>query len=156
MAKYRKLTIEELQHLEKEFIDYLVLNGITADDWVKLKEEEKDKAERIIELFSDVVFENILRKAQYLEFRSAAEIYAYQCLADKIVMVGITAAPGSEIDFSDEEYLKKAVEQPDNSIKIFTTDKPYSKKREEELFDMLQAGCEISDGKLFKLLCLAL
>lgn len=156
MAKYRKLTLEELQHLEKEFVDYLVINGITADEWVKIKDEEKDKSERIIDLFSDVVFENILRKIQYLEFRGINEIYAYQCLADKIVMVGLTADAQGNIDFSDEEILKKAVNQPDNSIKIFTTDKTYHKARETEIFNMLQAGCEISDGKLFKLLCLAL
>ena len=51
--KYRELTTLELKELEKEFIDYLIVNGITADDWVKIKEEQQEKAEDIITLFSD-------------------------------------------------------------------------------------------------------
>ncbi|MGK7391109.1 MAG: DUF6495 family protein [Candidatus Cyclobacteriaceae bacterium M2_1C_046] len=156
MTKYRKLTLDELQHLEKEFVEYLVINGITADEWVKIKEDEKEKAERIIELFSDVVFEDILRKARYLDFRSTKEIYSYQCLADKIVMVALTADPQSDIDFSNEGSVKKAMDQSSKLIRIFTTDKPYHKQREVEIFNMLESGCEISDGKLFKTLCLAL
>lgn len=156
MTKYRKLNLEELQSLEKEFIDFLVINGITADDWVKIKEEEKEKAERIIELFSDVVFEDILRKTQFLQFRGKKEIYAYQCLEDKIVLVGLTAEAESKIDFSKDNLKDVINEQPD-SIKIFTTEKLFSKNREEELFSMLQVGCEISsDGKLFKVLCMGL
>ena len=67
MAKYRLLTIEELQEMEKEFVDYLILNGIYSDDWVSLKNDDPDKVQKIIHLFSDVVFENIMRKTQFLK-----------------------------------------------------------------------------------------
>lgn len=154
--KYRKLTLDELQSLEKEFIDYLVVNTITADDWVKIKKETPQKAEQIIELFSDIVFDRVLQKTRFMEYRSKKELFTYQCLEDKIVLVGLSASPGSNVDFSDPEYIEKAVEQPDSGVKIFTTEKLYTKERELEIFDMLQKGCEISDGRLFKILCLAL
>ena len=48
MTKYRRLTLEELEELQKEFVDFLVINGITAEDWVKLKDNEVDKSELII------------------------------------------------------------------------------------------------------------
>ena len=32
MPKYRLLTQDELNELEQEFINYLVVNGITAED----------------------------------------------------------------------------------------------------------------------------
>ena len=44
MAKYRLLSSDELKALEKEFVEYLVVNGITADEWERLKKEENDKA----------------------------------------------------------------------------------------------------------------
>lgn len=48
MAKYRLLTHEELIELEKEFIDFLILNSIVASDWMKIKNEEPEKATRFI------------------------------------------------------------------------------------------------------------
>lgn len=154
--KYRKLTINELQELEDEFVKYLVINSITADDWVKIKENEPEKAERLIELFSDSVFERILRNINFLDYRGKKELYTYQCLQDKMILVGMTAEAGSEADFSDPGFLKKAADRAPKDVKIFTTEKIYSGNRETELFDMLQKGCEISDGTLFKNLCLAL
>jgi hypothetical protein len=47
MAKYRLLTLEELKSMEKEFVDFLVLNGIPGEDWVKLKDTDPDRAEGI-------------------------------------------------------------------------------------------------------------
>ena len=82
MAKYRLLTLDELQELEHEFINYLILNGIEAKEWEKLKTEDKPAAEKIVELFSDVVFEKIFRKVEYLEQRNSKEIRCFQCLQD--------------------------------------------------------------------------
>ena len=77
MAKYRLLTAEELELFEKEFIDYLVVNGITADDWEKIKSEDQFKAEQIMALFSDVVFEKIMRQTQFLNKIEVASISGY-------------------------------------------------------------------------------
>jgi len=60
MPKYRILSSEELELLEKEFIEFLVINGITADEWQKIKASEPEKTKKFIELFSDVVFEKLM------------------------------------------------------------------------------------------------
>ena len=156
MPKYRLLTIEELRELEKEFVEYLVVNGITADDWQKIKNEHTAKASHIIELFSDVVFESIMRKVRFLEWRTTHELKAFQCLENKLVLVGISSDDGSGIDFTSAEFIKTATDNPPSGLKIYTTEKPYNKVREIELFEMVQAGAVIADGKLFKSLCLAL
>lgn len=154
-AKYRSLTLEELHALEKEFVDYLVLNGITADDWKRLKQNDPEKAEDIITLFSDVVFEGILRRVSYLEYRDRSEVRAFQCLGEKMVLVGMRSDVGG-IDFRDSRFLEDAAKNPPAGIQVFTTDKKYKKPRESELFEMIEAGCTITDGRLFKVLCLAL
>ena len=101
MSKYRALNIEELESLEKEFVDFLVLNGIMHDDWTKMKDEDPAAAQKMTELFSDVVWESILRKAKYLDFRSAHSIKCFQCLEDKIVLVGIDS---TDTDMSIKEF----------------------------------------------------
>lgn len=155
MAKYRVLSLEELQSLEKEFISYLILNGIEAKDWERLKKEDKSATEEIVEQFSDVVFEKIFRKVEYLEWVSPQEIRTFQCLRDKIVLVGIKATSERGADFTDPGYIKRTLENPRQDFKIYSTEKTYSKQREEELFEMTNQGCVISDGKLFKTLCLS-
>jgi hypothetical protein len=154
MSKYRLLSLDELKEMEKEFVDFLVVNSITPEDWEKLKMEEK--ANSIIEQFSDVVFETIMRKVQYLEHRKEKNMMTYHCLSNKLILVGMEADANSDVNFTDSHYLQTAFMNPPASLRIYTSEKEYSKERELELFDMVQNGCTISDGKLFKNLCLSL
>jgi len=151
MAKYRRLTKDELLSFEKEFVDFLVVNGIMADDWVKIKSEEKEKAEEIITQFSDVIFEGLMRKVKYLEFVSDKSIKCFQCLEKEIILVGMDADLTSDVDFTSKDWNKDV-----SKIKVYTQTKSYHKQRELELFDLVLSGAEINDGKLFKQLCLAL
>jgi hypothetical protein len=153
--KYRSLTIEELQELEKEFVNFLILNGIEANDWEKIKKDNLSHANELIDMFSDAVFERIMKRIEYLEYREPKEIKTFQCLSDRLVLVGMTAA-NIDADFTDSVYMQKAIQNPPESLKVYTIKKKYSKERELELFDMIQAGCTISDAVIFKSLCLAL
>ena len=52
MTKYRRLTVEELDEMQQEFIHYLVANGIEAKDWKRLKEKDESQAQLWIDSFS--------------------------------------------------------------------------------------------------------
>ena len=147
MAKYRLLTDEELNELQKEFIDYLILNGIEAGDWVKLKNEDSESANKIIHLFSDVVFEKIMRTTQFLEWRRDSELKILHCLKDRFVVVGLDASDIKGVDFNNADYLKKVMEDPPSNVKIFTTEILYKHQREDEIFKMTEFGYQISDGE---------
>jgi hypothetical protein len=146
--------MQELHSLEKEFVDFLIVNGIMADDWEKMKLNETSKSSNIITLFSDVIMEGILRKTIFLEFRDAFTMKAFHCLADKIILVGLDGT--ENFDFTKPENLELAVANPPRGMKIYTSEKAYSKSREKELFNMIQSGCLIADGTTYKALCLAL
>ncbi len=150
--KYRVLTREELLPLEKEFIDFLVVNGVAADEWQALLEGNKDKANEIVAAFSDVVFESIMRKTQYLDMILKDQVFSFQCLERKLVMVSV-ATSSDRIDFT-KMSIADAVDQNRQFLKIMTQEKPYKEIREREIFDMVQGGCQISDGNLFKQLSL--
>ena len=50
MNKFRPLTFDELQLFEKEFREYLAINGIDADLWKDIKENDPDKAQSIMDI----------------------------------------------------------------------------------------------------------
>ena len=151
MAKYRLLTEEELKGLEKEFVDYLVVNGITADDWVKIKADDPNKANTIIDLFSDVVFEKILRGVEYLERYDKNYVRVFHCKKDEIRMITLELEE-DYADFRDPNFIAKAMANPPEDLLIYASEKPYSKTRELELFDMIQAGCLVAKDNLYNAL----
>jgi hypothetical protein len=156
VAKYRTLELAELEELKKEFVDFLVLNGIPADEWELIKRDNKESALATIELFSDVVFESILRKVKFLEFRNSNHLHVFQCLPDQLILVAMEANENEEIDFLNPDFISSSMLTPPKEVKVFTTTKSYSKTREMELFELIQNGCTITDDRLFKALCLAL
>ena len=59
--KYRRLTLEELKPLENEFIDFLVVNGVIADDWEQLLANDVEKSNQIIDAFRHYEKNSIFR-----------------------------------------------------------------------------------------------
>ncbi|MFT7333652.1 MAG: hypothetical protein ACI81S_001873 [Sphingobacteriales bacterium] len=156
MAKYRSLSKEELNHLEKEFVDYLIINGFTGDDWEKMKIQTPDRADKIVDLFSDVVLEGAMRKIEYLEFRDSSRFLTFQCNKENILLVGMSLEDTSEGDFNDPKFLKKSLVNPPASLKVFSKENDYTQEREMELFKMMNGGCTPSNGEVFKTLCMLL
>ena len=130
--KYERLSKNELEELEKEFVDFLVVNGITAQDWVVIKENEPLNADEIINQFSDVVWESILRSTKYLNKVEADKAYYFKCDADKI-------------------HLKRVYQDQDKAVQEIAT-KAYNGVREQELFQMIVSGCMISEGEEYEAL----
>lgn len=154
MAKYRLLTTAELNSMKKEFIDYLVINGITADEWQMILKNDIEKANKITNLFSDVVFERILRKVEFILQQNKKSILAFKCQPEVIEMVGLIAEGDVDIDFTDPDCIAKLIENPISGLETVYSKKEYSnsKSREIEIFEMTQRGAMISDGKVFKTL----
>ncbi len=154
--KYRRLTGEELEELEKEFVRFLATNSIPAGEWERLKSERPKEVERLIQVFSDLVFERTLREVRYLEFKTARDIKTFHCLPDKIVMIGLMIDGDSQLDFTagqDPSQMLALLQLSGARLKMYTAEKHYGKERELELFDMLESGARISkDGQLYRTL----
>lgn len=155
--KYRKLTIEELKDMENEFIRFLVSNGVTADDWKIIKIENPTKAQGLIDIFSDVVFDKVLENVKYIEFRTTHDIKTFRCLEDKIELLGLKVNGAAHIDFTKGQplqdmlsYMKSA---PEGSVQMYSAEKAYKYNNpKKEIFDMLENGASISEGEIFEAL----
>ena len=156
IMKYRRLTTQELQELEAEFIRFLAVQSIPADDWETMKVTNPERVEALIDQFSDVVFEKTLLNIEYLEYKTINDIKTFHCQTEKIVMMGLFVEGAVEIDFQEDfskETLLEIGRNADASLKLYTAEKSYKNGRENELFQMLESGCLISkDGGLFKTL----
>lgn len=128
--KYSRIPQDELEKLEKEFVDFLVVNGITAEDWVSLKENEPINASKIVDQFSDVVWESILRSTKYLNKVEKDLAYYFFYGNKEISLIRVKKI--------DSDRIEKQ-----------TSTKHYNKVRELEMFEMIQNGCTVSDGEEF-------
>lgn len=152
--KYRKLSMEELKELEKEFIQFLASNTITGQDWEKIKINQPNRANELIEVFSDIVLDKALTNIKYLEHISPKSIKSFWFQKDKVTLVGIDASVDEEVDFTKPEGIKRLTEAAQNSrpLKVYLTDKAYDKSREEEVYAMLEKGCSIIQAEQFKIM----
>lgn len=154
--KYRRLSNNELQDLEKDFVKFLAANTIAADDWIKLKENNPLKVEELIGIYSDIVFDKTLAKIEYLEFKTPYDVKTFHCQADKMVLMGMAVAPESGVDFTKDvppSEMMATLKNSEQEIQIYTAEKAYNADKKQELFSMLENGCLISkDGYLYKAL----
>jgi hypothetical protein len=142
--KYSRLDQAELDKLEKEFIDFLVLNGITADEWEKIRKDE-DKAEGMIEAFSDVVWEGTLQKTRFLIRPSERSLYAFSFGKEE---ASLFIAQSGDTLTQLEHWLTR------EDITVQYQTKPIKGDRQAEIYNLIQQGCLISEGKYYNRLAL--
>ena len=147
--RFRRLTLEELEQLKDEFIQFLAANTITGEDWATLKEEESEKAEKLIDIFSDIVMEKSLSNVRFLEKREPKNLLLFHAKTKEIDLIGLSI-DSDQYDFTNPEDLKELMENPSSvNLQMFRSSKPYTKTREEEVFELLETGCLVTDKTLF-------
>jgi len=149
MPKYRRLTQEELKHFESEFIDFLVVNGIVADSWEQMKMDDLKDANHVIDLFSDVIFEKVLRKANYLEQRVKNQLFCFYFGEEKAELMLVSFDKDISTLENDFEEMIAKMNESSGMTKINYQTKIYNHSREKEMFDLIQTGCEICEGDIF-------
>lgn len=147
--KYRRLDLAELEVLEKEFVQFLAANHITAADWEKMKIEDLTQMNGLLDIFSDIVFDKTLDNLQFLEFIMPNDIKTFFCDKDQIYLLGLKHQTGKTIDFQELNLpndLINLVKDSDTSFEIYSAEKSYQPERKQELFKMIESGCLISKG----------
>lgn len=154
--KYRRLSLEELQEMEKEFIIYLSSQSISSDMWEEIKEKHPERAEAFIEQFSDIIMERVLAKVEYLEQKLPTELHLYKCLEDKLLLIGLLVKGATAFDFTqnaDPATMMQQIQISGASVQFFQAERAYKKDRNQDIFELIQKGALISkDGTLYQTL----
>ena len=147
--KYRQLTKEQFESLHEEFARFLASQSIDVTEWNQLKKEKPQVAEDELNVFSDVVWDDVLTKTSYLEHFSKQSINLFKC--DATEMHRIFVKVNKDVDLLSKEGYEWLFKNPTNDVvEYFTGTKVYTSERNEELFDLIEKGSSISKGELFE------
>lgn len=154
--KYRRLKADELEELRDEFVQFLVANTIAATDWEKIKTETPERAEGLLDIFSEVVFDKVIGQIEYLTYKTPEDIKTFQCTAETIKLRGLRVAGTTDIDLTQNlapAELMAQLRASDAKVQVYAAEKAYQPDRERELFRMLEGGAQIDrTGALYQAL----
>ena len=146
--KYRQLTKEQFESLHEEFSKFLATQGVDFNEWKKIKENQPSLAENELNLFSDIVWENVLNRTEYLEHFSKNTINLFECKEDKISRIVIKVH--KEVDLLTQNDYNWLLENYDTEeVELLNGTKTYSSERNIEIFDLIEKGSAISKGDLY-------
>jgi hypothetical protein len=148
--KYERLTKEQFEELHQEFITFLATQSITADEWSDIKKNKPDVAEEELDIFSDLVWEGVLRKVEYLEHFSAQHMFLFHFKESDIKLIKISVTR-KDIDITTTEgYQWLQNNMLTDDVEIHQASKPLSEDRNKDIFALIKQGANITKGKLFQ------
>lgn len=148
--KYARLTKEQLEEMHQEFINFLASQSITADEWEDIKANKPEAAEQELDVFSDLIWEGVLNKVEYLEHFSPNQIFLFQITAATINLIAIKVE-NEAIDITTREgYGWLQANLMDETVNIYTSTKAISDDRNKDIFALIKQGANITQGKLYR------
>ena len=143
--KYRILSSKELEPLKDDFIKFLSANTITGEDWAKIKSNKSNEALKLVEIFSDIVWEKALDKIVCLEHRDDKYLKVFYCGENKIEMAGFKVNAKNAPSLLEETTFKLLgsgeLKFSELNAEFSSSEKNYTLSRNMEVFSMIESGC---------------
>lgn len=147
---YTRLTKEQFDELHPEFINFLATQTIDKTEWDKIKIEKPEVAEQELDVFSDLIWEGVLSRAEYLENFSKNHIFLFQCFENHIESIVLKSLV-AETNFLSKEGLQwLSANMFTENIEMKIGKKEFTQERNISIFRLIEQGSFLSDGQLFK------
>ena len=146
--KYSRLTKEQFEELHQEFINFLATQSITADEWTNLKANKPDLAEMELDVFSDLIWEGALNKAEYVEHFAPKHMYLFHF--KEVNMHAVVVNVKNDVDITTQEgydWLRENL--MDDNVEFLQADKDYTEDKNLDKFKMIEQGASITKGELY-------
>lgn len=148
--KYTRLTKEQFEELHAEFASFLATQAIDKAEWDSLKINKPEVAEQELDVFSDLIWEGVLSKAEFLEHFSKNHIFLFQCF-ETFVQSIVLKSLVEETDFLTKDGLQWLGDNMfTDAIEMKTGRKIFTEDRNSSIFELIQQGAFLSDGQLFQ------
>ena len=119
---YPCLTLAQLEALETDFVAFLIVNGVEGETWKTLNETNPSKAQELANLFSQVVWEKVLKETRHVKRVSETErVFGFLGEEQGVLLIG---------------------QQNPNGWVFHKANKHWVNNRESEVFALLQQGFE--------------
>ena len=148
--KYARLTKEQLEELKPEFVNFLASQSITGEEWKNLKEDKPEVAEDEIDVFSDLIWEGVLSKVEFIENISAQQMHLFH-LAEKEMKLISVKLMNPEVDLTTAvgfAWFKKNWQS--DFVDYMTASKMYTEEKNLDKFNLIKQGGTITKGDLYK------
>lgn len=147
--KYARLTKEQFDELHAEFANFLATQTIDKAEWDSLKINKPEVAEQELDVFSDLIWEGVLSRAEFLEHFSKNHIFLFKCF-EKDVQSIVLKSVVPETDFLTKEGLQWLSDNMfTENIEMKVGKKVFTEDRNGSIFELIQQGAFLSDGQLF-------
>ena len=146
--KYSRLTKEQFEELEKEFINFLATQSITGEEWTNLKANKPELAELELDIFSDLIWEGVLNQAKYLEHISPKDIHLFALNENHMHLIGIKVKDEADLTTAEGFNWLRANLMHDN-VEFVQARKDYTEDKNLDKFTLIQQGSNITKGDLY-------
>ncbi len=146
--KYSRLTKEQFNELEQEFINFLATQSITGDEWTNLKANKPDLAEMELDVFSDLIWEGVLNTAKYLEHLSPNQMHLFSLTDAHMKLIGVKLTNNKDLT-TTKGYNWLRENLMDDAVEFVQATKDYSDDKNLDKFKLIQQGAVITKGDLF-------
>jgi len=141
--RFRRLTNDELKELETEFKQFLIINEVYHEEWLKMNQVDVDKANALVDLFSDQVLEKVFSKIEFLEKRAKHAFSVFSVTKNDIETITIQSKSDT-IELETNTQIEVVLNHHLEELEIFCGTKKQDKDKADAIFELLEAGCEIS------------
>lgn len=143
--KYRCLTYQELDIAKDGFVDFLYENGTNKYEWNILNDQSHVWASNLLEEYSDMVFDNMLKEIEYINLNAGNELLCFEFEDQNYTLI--------KLKF-DKKHLslknwKESVQEEFTKMKCSISSNQYATSRENLCFYLLENGGEVGNGKTF-------
>lgn len=136
--------------MHNEFINFLATQSITATEWETLKNTRPQVVEEELDVFSDLVWEGVLGKVNYLENISRQQMHLFH-LADKEMKLISVKILNPDIDLNTSigfNWFKKNWQS--DFVEYLQASKSFTEDKNLDKFKLIQEGAVITKGELYR------
>lgn len=148
--KYRRLSKEQFEELHTEFINFLATQSVTSTEWEKLKSKKPAVVEVKLDVFSDLVWEGVLDKVNYLENIAPQHLYLFHIKKNSIALIGLKVNIDN-VDLTTKtgfSWLRDNLMS--DHVELFDAEKEIKGDKKSSIFELIEKGAQITKGELFK------
>lgn len=159
--KYTRLTKEQFEALQQEFINFLATQSITGEEWANIKENKPEIAEHELDIFSDLVWEGVLKQAKFLENISAQQLFLFSIGETEMSLIVVKVTNEARDITTAEGYKWLQENFTSDEVEFFTSTKEFSARVSPEasaeaqdktgdIFALIKQGAVITKGELYQ------
>jgi hypothetical protein len=145
--RFRRLSSDELFPLETEFKQFLVVHELYDEEWRLLAENEPQKAEHFIELFSDLVLGRVYNQVSFLVHFSNTMVSFFDMRNNPLKAYHIKCS--EDLSLQNEDDIQQVLRDHFDQLQFYTGEKQLVKEKADEVFDLISKGSESCEEGYF-------